>query len=175
LGTRPGEEDKWRTCYLASLLVDESALSAKSPAEVDDRYGVPMPEYRAFGIADAEQKTLFHDLPKLSSALVGQKAGATPEQITESHENQVETEKKKAALFANVIDLRNSDAGGIAYENRRRIILGFSTPENPYDPGRSEVQGKFDSAVPLLTLIMVHSSGDSNLQDPKAIRALDQV
>ncbi|KAH0591350.1 hypothetical protein H2248_001428 [Termitomyces sp. 'cryptogamus'] len=49
-------------------------------------------------------------------------------------------EHGKANAFARVIDLRNANAAGIAYENRRRIIEAFSTPQNPFDPGRSEVQ-----------------------------------
>jgi len=49
-------------------------------------------------------------------------------------------EKQKATTFAKVVDLRNADADGIAYENKRRIIVAFSTPENPFDPGRTEVQ-----------------------------------
>ncbi|KAJ7709738.1 hypothetical protein B0H17DRAFT_235393 [Mycena rosella] len=124
LGTRPGEDDKWLSSYLGRLVVDESVF-AKPPSEtVQPRYGVDMPEYKAFGVAEAEEKKLFRDLHKLSS---------------DFFQNE-EKEKVKAANFARVIDLRNADAGGIAYENRRRIIEAFSTPENPFDPGRTEVQ-----------------------------------
>ncbi|KAJ7449964.1 hypothetical protein FB451DRAFT_745527 [Mycena latifolia] len=127
LGTRPGEEYKWQNCYLGRILVDESVFDKplhQPPRQpVRSRYGVDMPQYRAFGVAEAEEKKLFHDLREMSSTF-----------------NGPDTESIKAANFARVIDLRNADAGGIAYENRRRIIAAFSTPENPFDPGRTEVQ-----------------------------------
>ncbi|KAJ6525611.1 hypothetical protein B0H19DRAFT_1197961 [Mycena capillaripes] len=128
LGTRPGEENKWRNSYLARLLVDESVFAQPPQATVLSEYDVEeMPQYRAFGVAEAEAKLLFSDLPVLTSnnGIAGRTAA---------------TEKVKAANFARVVDLRNSDAGGISYENRRRIIVAFSTPENPFDPGRTEVQ-----------------------------------
>ena len=52
-----------------------------------------------------------------------------------------EEEQKKAAMFARMVDLRNANARGIAFENRRRIVAAFSEPENPTDTGRPEVQG----------------------------------
>ncbi|KAJ6597046.1 hypothetical protein DFH09DRAFT_1023609 [Mycena vulgaris] len=133
LGTRPGEEDKWQKSYLGRLLVDESIFD-ELPRDGDmvrSQYGVDMPEYRAFGVAEAEEKKLFRDLPRLSAAFNNQ---AAPTEDSEAKE------KIKVDTFARVIDLRNADAGGIAYENRRRIIVAFSTPENPFDPGRTEVQ-----------------------------------
>lgn len=51
-------------------------------------------------------------------------------------------EKMTLEAFAKVIDLVNANAKGITYENRRRIVLAFSGPENPFDPGRVEVQGE---------------------------------
>ncbi|KAJ6630608.1 mitochondrial carrier domain-containing protein [Mycena sp. CBHHK59/15] len=140
LGTRPGEEDKWRNCYLARLLVDESVFT-EPPAMVQSQHGVEMSEYKAFGVATAEEKKLFRDLPRLSVDLWNDATKTPTEQVQETRQ-RVLREQEKAANFAKVIDLRNADAGGIAYENRRRIILGFSTPVNPFDPGRTEVQGK---------------------------------
>ena len=52
-------------------------------------------------------------------------------------------ERLKANLLAKALDLRNANAAGIAFENRRRIIKAFSMPENPYDTGRTEVQGAY--------------------------------
>jgi len=43
-------------------------------------------------------------------------------------------------MLARVISLKNANAKGIAFENRRRIIAAFSEPSNPHDPGRPEVQ-----------------------------------
>ncbi|KAJ7775025.1 mitochondrial ribosomal protein S15 [Mycena metata] len=158
LGTRPGDEDKWRKSDLAQLLVDESVFQ-QPPVTVKSR-GVELPLYKAFGIAEAEEDTLFRILPQRSvevtttydhlHAAHQQAANPLPlnpnprESVVERLQKRVnaaeEREKAKMANFARLIDLRNSDAGGIAYENRRRIIVAFSTPENPFDPGRTEVQ-----------------------------------
>ncbi|KAJ7632769.1 hypothetical protein FB45DRAFT_791991 [Roridomyces roridus] len=162
LGTRPGEEHKWRESYLAQLLVDESVFK-QPPKMIESNYGVPMPRYRAFGVTGEVERTLFRDLRQLSGIYrnvgmliqPGQAAPtAHPENTLREAENQKakaapppmsadalqKAEDQKAARFAQAIDLRNSDAGGIAYENRRRIIEGFSTPANPFDTGRTEVQ-----------------------------------
>ncbi|KAG9013141.1 hypothetical protein FRB94_003581 [Tulasnella sp. JGI-2019a] len=55
-----------------------------------------------------------------------------------------ETRSNKASeALMKIIDLRNASAGGIAYENRRRIVEAFSSPaegrKGP-DTGRPEVQ-----------------------------------
>ena len=46
------------------------------------------------------------------------------------------------ANFARVMDLRNSNARGIAFENRKRIIAAFSPPGKDNDTGCPEVQSK---------------------------------
>ncbi|KAJ7510030.1 hypothetical protein B0H11DRAFT_1790192 [Mycena galericulata] len=149
LGTRPGDEVRWRKSYLAKLLVDESVFAQPPQEMVLSQYGVKMPQYRAFGVADAVEKKLFRDLHDLSAILRPKREAAksdgekVEDELLSSEEQRREAQKiedLKAENFAQVIDLRNSDAGGIAYENRRRIIAGFSTPENPFDPGRTEVQ-----------------------------------
>lgn len=58
-----------------------------------------------------------------------------------SYSDNKERQRRNANMFAKVLDLRNANAAGIAYENRRRIIYAFSTPKKPFDPGRAEVQG----------------------------------
>ncbi|KAF7305057.1 hypothetical protein MKEN_01220700 [Mycena kentingensis (nom. inval.)] len=129
LGTRPGQESKWDNCLLARTIVDDAVFDKEkynpaSMVESDTSFKTLVPRYRGFGVAKAEEKILFDDLRTLTQQVVKKR---TREDIT-------------AANFARVIDLRNADAGGIAYENRRRIITAFSTPENPFDPGRTEVQ-----------------------------------
>jgi small subunit ribosomal protein S15 len=44
-------------------------------------------------------------------------------------------------VLAKVVDLRNANAAGIAFENRRRVVETFSEPGKPNDSGRTEVQG----------------------------------
>jgi len=58
----------------------------------------------------------------------------------DDYKEDIKTELHKANMFAKVLDLRNANAKGIAYVNRRRIIYAFSTPQNPFDTGRTEVQ-----------------------------------
>lgn len=52
-------------------------------------------------------------------------------------------EMHKAHMLARLTDLRNTNADGLAFENRRRIIAVFSEPDQPNDSGRPEVQGEF--------------------------------
>ncbi|KAG5335178.1 hypothetical protein C0989_002006 [Termitomyces sp. Mn162] len=88
-------------------------------------------------------------------------------------------EHGKANAFARVIDLRNANAAGIAYENRRRIIEAFSTPQNPFDTGRSEVQGSWYSPVIVPNVDLMHYvfiySGPSNIQDSKSMESFNDI
>jgi len=56
------------------------------------------------------------------------------------HDQSQELEQLKLNQFAKLVDLRNANAQGIAYENKRRIILAFSGQEGSYDTGSTEVQ-----------------------------------
>lgn len=165
LGTRPGDEAKWENCHLAKVLVDmEELVSSTELIPTQQGVGtVHIPKQVSFGIGETEKKLLFGDLPMLSSirgkdeTTEFSKPPPQPaEEIPENYahrptvaalegrgedrvvNNQIELQKANA--FAKLIDLRNANAAGIAYENRRRIIAAFSTPQNPFDPGRSEVQ-----------------------------------
>ncbi len=99
-----------------------------------------MPQKLAYGVTDKEARLLFDELPSKSSERDAMGITHAPG-ILSSLNVGVEKELRKANMFAKVVDLRNANAAGIAYENRRRIIIEFSTPENPWDPGRTEVQG----------------------------------
>jgi len=75
------------------------------------------------------------------TADMAQAAASQQEKLDQvSYERKVEAQRQTANMFAKVLDLRNANAQGIAYVNRRRIIFAFSTPQNPYDTGRTEVQ-----------------------------------
>jgi small subunit ribosomal protein S15 len=136
LGTRPGEEGKWDKCDLAKVLVDESALRASTGPNA------PV-THHAFGVSDKSADILLNVLPSVSAEEgLSQSAADAHIKASDLEMNQ-DREKRKEELFERVIDLRNADAKGIAFENRRRIIHAFSTPENPWDTGRVEVQGTF--------------------------------
>ncbi|KIL71423.1 hypothetical protein M378DRAFT_65497 [Amanita muscaria Koide BX008] len=144
LGNRPGDEKKWRNCDLAKILVTEEELRSPSAStETSDQPigTLELPKHMNFGVGEVENPLLFRVLPVLSaqtSVLANQ--SQRPEVLASLHAEGQEKELFKASNFAKVVDLRNANAGGIAYENRRRIIRTFSTPENTFDPGRSEVQ-----------------------------------
>jgi len=114
---------------------------------------VNLPPETAFGVGEAEKKMLLHDLPILSTQSTDipvwdvESVEAAARRAAASQARELH----KANAFAKLIDLRNANAGGIAYENRRRIIQAFSTSENPFDPGRSEVQGSFASSPSQIT------------------------
>ncbi|KAH9477832.1 30S ribosomal protein S15 [Psilocybe cubensis] len=166
LGTRPGEEEtKWKKCELAQVLVDEEKLYQSTAAKTT-RFSVPMvreqgpvgtvhlPQHFGHGVGPAEKQLLFEKLPiatvNMSMSTHSMKAHiasrslnpqpANPLTQEELFDAESKKELQKSNLLAKALDLRNANAGGIAFENRRRIILAFSTPENPYDTGRTEVQ-----------------------------------
>ena len=87
-------------------------------------------------------------------------------------------EKMKADAFAKMVDLHNANARGITYENRRRIVLQFSGPENSFDPGRAEVQGEIVFLISRITFsdgYVILSSCTSYLPDPQLMESLDYV
>jgi small subunit ribosomal protein S15 len=145
LGHRPGDEAKWQNCDLAKILVSENELEL--PTEGVESAGhlpgaTQLPIHLNFGIGETEKQLLFRDLPELSAeAVVFANPDHNPETLNSIFGEGQEKEAFKLNHFAKVVDLRNANARGIAYENRRRIILAFSGPENAYDTGRTEVQG----------------------------------
>jgi small subunit ribosomal protein S15 len=92
-----------------------------------------------YGVGKVEKEMLFEQLPPLTAEIsVIRRAKSWTTSLFEEAEK---TELTKANMLARVIDLRNANAGGIAYENRRRIVAAFSEPGKPGDTGRPEVQG----------------------------------
>ncbi|KNZ81654.1 37S ribosomal protein S28, mitochondrial [Termitomyces sp. J132] len=138
---RRGKEGEWEKCLLAKILITEEELGISNElVPTEQTIGtVYLPKQFNFGVGEAEKQLLTGT------------GDAIPEYVSiESLEEEQNVWRKnivkehgKANAFARVIDLRNANAAGIAYENRRRIIEAFSTPQNPFDPGRSEVQGSW--------------------------------
>ncbi|RXW17652.1 hypothetical protein EST38_g8205 [Candolleomyces aberdarensis] len=129
------------------------AATASSSSATLEPYSTPIgtvhvPAQPAFGVSPADQELLFNYLPRATAQASVSAAQPRPigsptagfESPATKLERANEVERSKAEAFARVVDLRNANAAGIAFENRRRIILAFSTPENPFDPGRPEVQ-----------------------------------
>ncbi len=184
LGTVARNEDeakaKWAACDLAKVLVGPEELSPDVPAkrvftlpaatltaparETDG--DVRVPPLLGFGIREREERMLFGHLPLLSADMNtrhemsmmdtnSSSYSADVEAMSKYHEKQLVAGVAQANVLAKLVDLRNANAAGIAFENRRRVIEAFSEPEKPNDTGRTEVQG----AVPsLLSRFSINSS-----------------
>jgi small subunit ribosomal protein S15 len=44
------------------------------------------------------------------------------------HESELEAGVVQANVMARMVDLRNANAAGVAFENRRRVVEAFSEP-----------------------------------------------
>ena len=153
LGTKPGQPDKWASCDLAKVLVTpkdiEAApvLPAGGPGSLDN---VVMPTYTNFGLAKQDRHLLFDVLPELTRERMLEQSmrglPTSPSLLTMHYEHADFAEGLKVSMLARVVDLRNANAKGIAFENRRRCIEAFSEPGKPNDTGRPEVQGMYQYA-----------------------------
>jgi len=113
----------------------------------------------AFGLRAREQRMLFEHLPLLSADMStrremtnsmnwqrwgnanangGRKMDA--ESMAAFHEAELEVGVVQANAMARMVDLRNANAAGVAFENRRRVVEAFSEPAKPNDTGRTDVQ-----------------------------------
>lgn len=191
LGTRYKDAYKWKKSLLSKILVKEDELFSENNNLVPTEQPVGtvhLPKYSNFGICKGEQQLLFGELPLLTStngnydvaANTAENQHVDTEKVQEELEawkKRLDWERSKANAFARVIDLRNANAGGIAFENRRRIIETFSTPKNPFDPGRAEVQGSCYTSLNagLCNVSISFSSGPSYIQDSKSMEPSRQI
>jgi small subunit ribosomal protein S15 len=164
LGTRPGDEAAWANSDLARILVTEASLR-DAPAGVPG-YGV------APGTPDA--RLLLGALPALTaeavclnaSAVKGAGDAVEPAQMV----RQLGIEGEKAEQLRRLLDLRNADAAGLMFENRRRCVEEFSAPGKPHDSGRVEVQGAcFILSLGKATLLNALRSRHPDHADPQHV------
>jgi small subunit ribosomal protein S15 len=124
--------DTWTSCDLARTLVQPDELAA--------------PLASSFGIRAREQRMLFAHLPLLAADMHTRREmrmSGTPKaaEMAAQHERALEAGTRQAESLAKLVDLRNANAAGVAFENRRRVVEAFSEPGKPGDTGRTEVQG----------------------------------
>lgn len=174
LGTRPSEEEtKWKNCDLAKTIVTAEELASLPPTMnksegFDSEAGIP--KHLNYGVdymKDGEGREMFFKaLPAVAfenealSNSIGENDIRTL--MTKSGDQNLSkgdhvrqrvllalmnTESEKAMLFSQVTDLRNANAKGIAFENRRRIIQAFSPDGTESNSGYPEVQGIFVSSL----------------------------
>ncbi|KAH0837871.1 S15/NS1 RNA-binding domain-containing protein [Lanmaoa asiatica] len=141
LGSEYNKEDKWIECDLQKTILTSDAVYSQDaePHVLHLSEGeVNIPSHLSFGIEGGEEKKmLFEVLPTLT---VERGVTTFDEDTVERTKAAMKEEVQKANIFARLVDLKNANAKGLAYENRRRIIAAFSTPEQPNDTGRPEVQ-----------------------------------
>ncbi|THH14483.1 hypothetical protein EW146_g5855 [Bondarzewia mesenterica] len=146
LGTRPGDESKWTSCDLARVLVSPEELAPTStPSTIPLISGdVKVPSTLNYGLGEEEKRLLFVHLPLAtadSSTLREREMRGAGFDMALFHDEQLRDGIDRANQLARLVDLRNANARGIAYENRKRVIAEFSEPGKPNDTGRPEVQG----------------------------------
>lgn len=146
---------KWTNCDLAKVIITEKDLEATDV--VDYPMGsVAVSKHLNYGIGEREKEMLFDTLPQLSAlhsvasvSSLGNQRNVSATKLQQQHDEAIPIERFKTRMFARVISLKNANAKGIAFENRRRIVTAFSEPSNPHDPGRPEVQGAPPSSNPM--------------------------
>ncbi|KAF9444107.1 hypothetical protein P691DRAFT_796801 [Macrolepiota fuliginosa MF-IS2] len=103
------EAENRASVVLGTRAHEEAELCPTETLEISELgMSVRVPGDTNYGIGQVEEGILFEELPK---------------------------ETAKLDAFSKLINLQNANAKGIAYENKREIILEFSTPSNPFDPG----------------------------------------
>ncbi|KAI0789477.1 S15/NS1 RNA-binding domain-containing protein [Abortiporus biennis] len=141
LGNRPGDEAKWTNCDLAKVLVTPEEIKASPPVDPSAKFVAP--HFKSYGIGEQETELLFKTLPTLTSEAtieMDMQSNDNKRSFQQTAEDAIEVERRKSVVFASLVDLRNANARGIAYENRKRIIAEFSELGKPNDTGRPEVQ-----------------------------------
>lgn len=144
LGHKAGDEARWLNSDLAKVVISEGDVVATPKPSLNSQTGTfQLATYFNYGIGEREKEALFDVLPRLTEeGQVGVKGSAGDARLlAKDYKEAAQTELVKRVHFARLVDLRNANARGIAYENRRRIVAAFSEPENPTDTGRPEVQG----------------------------------
>jgi small subunit ribosomal protein S15 len=119
---------------------------------VAEETGVRVPPSLAFGMREREKKMVFEHLPLLSADMSTRREmnalrRVNVEEMAAHHGGALAVGGRQANAMAAVVDLRNANAAGIAFENRRRVIAAFSEPGKSNNTGRTEVQGAY---LPLL-------------------------
>jgi len=151
LGHPSNDEKFWSECLLAKTIVTRQQLeqSPQLPAKYSKPEDLSRPEHHGFGIDSKESGLLFEKLPQLSALATfmtnrPRQAASTIASLSEEDvaaQNSAEyVENHKSLMLARLTDLRNTNADGLAFENRKRIITAFSPPTQPSDTGRPEVQ-----------------------------------
>jgi small subunit ribosomal protein S15 len=174
--------DTWTSCDLARVLVRPDELSPTAPSQpihIPEAANaeVNIPPTLAFGIREQEQRMLFAHMPLLAADMHTRRemnGGSSVNAVADMaahHERALEDGVKQANVLAKLVDLRNANAAGIAFENRRRVVEAFSEPGKPNDTGRTEVQGACVCAKPAQQSLIWDISGALDFADTQAVES----
>lgn len=138
---------------MAKILVTETEIQSTPPLPLQHEGSgqVQPPKYTNFGLGPHEKAVLFETLPAMTTEALHLKAQhkkrlpLSAAELVRIEQESAPRERLKTAMLARLVDLRNANAKGVAYENRRRCIQTFSPTGSPEDTGRPEVQGLFIS------------------------------
>ena len=127
---------------------DTATATMTEAAEVGaaEETEVRVPPSLAFGMREREKRMVFEHLPMLSADMSTRREmnalrRVNAEEMASHHAGALAVGVRQANAMAALVDLRNANAAGIAFENRCRVIETFSEPGKPNDTGRTEVQG----------------------------------
>jgi small subunit ribosomal protein S15 len=142
VGHRPGDDAKWSKCDLAKVIIAEKDIEGTNTESLPTGE-ISMPTHFNYGFGEREKEMLFETLPQLTilNASDKKREGYAADGLQHRHDKADQMQLFKSRMLARIVSLRNANAKGIAYDNRRRIIAEFSEPANPEDTGRPEVQG----------------------------------
>jgi small subunit ribosomal protein S15 len=120
-----------------------------------------LPKFFNFGVAERERRLLFDHIaflrkvgaeferPTLAQELNWSDGDAPVQRVKKpTTEENIAYEQSLGYWLGRVLDLKNSNAAGLAFENKRRIISAFSEGQTN-DTGRIEVQGNYHNFIHL--------------------------
>jgi len=157
LGHAPSQEWLWKNSDLAKMLVSEAERKPLPLIKVWDQQQLqhefstkqtyphgPKPSTGSlnYGVDTESTELLFEHLPRVATQrpLLQLDPLASPEVHSEAYEEALTDQLAASDQMHRILHLSNASAGGIAFENRMRIIGAFSSSEKPNDTGRPEVQ-----------------------------------
>ncbi|KAF8582709.1 hypothetical protein K439DRAFT_1412828 [Ramaria rubella] len=178
LGHSPGDDAKWLNCDLAKVLVSQTELQSPTAhvTPLDTTQPLQLPETFQWGIAGdpQAQHLLFDSVPHVSSQHGFQNMDVVNVRDPHIQRRVYQAqwrEMHNAHMLTRLVDLRNASASGIAFENRRRCVEEFSTPEKPNDTGRPEVQ----AALMTMKIRKLWAHLQRNRKDISNIRSLRKL
>lgn len=142
LGYRPGNEQLWLQSDICNITLTPEKIQSTPSARVRGQ-DVVLPANYQYGIGPREQRFLMEDLPAVRMQQQTSQVDALRPDFEDEATRAFLIETKSKSQMARLLDLKNADAGGVAFENRRRIVEAFGEPGKKNDTGRTEVQGTY--------------------------------